>query len=211
VVILACFQPPCARRVCAGLARADVSPCALCTLGRATAQLVGAAARHRKPHGICGGGKVAIPAILTRLPDPGRAVRLQDSKVLTFGRALHPAWSKCRQRGGLLRGIGGSLLRSQSRAFYLAAWGRHVVWSNCDRRLACSDGRWPWCALPCFYSMYNDTTGRSEEFFSESSTLISITEIRYLFGVRAWNLHPRMESTSLLCDRVGQYKIRQNM
>jgi hypothetical protein len=37
----------------------------------------------------CGGGKVAIPAILTRLPDPGRAVRLQDCKVSTFGRALH--------------------------------------------------------------------------------------------------------------------------
>ena len=37
----------------------------------------------------CGGGKVAIPAILTRLPDPGHAVRLQDCKVSTFGRALH--------------------------------------------------------------------------------------------------------------------------
>ena len=37
----------------------------------------------------CGGSKVAIPAILSRLPDPVLAVRLQDCKVSTFGRALH--------------------------------------------------------------------------------------------------------------------------
>ena len=36
----------------------------------------------------CGGGKVAIPAILTHLPDPGLAVRLQDCKVSTLGCAL---------------------------------------------------------------------------------------------------------------------------
>ena len=35
------------------------------------------------------GGEVAISAFLTRLPDPGHAVRLQDCKVSTFGRALH--------------------------------------------------------------------------------------------------------------------------
>ena len=35
------------------------------------------------------GGKVAISAILTCLPDPGHAVRLHDCKVSTFGRALH--------------------------------------------------------------------------------------------------------------------------
>ena len=61
----------------------------------------------------CGGGKVEIPAILTRLPDPGHAVRLQDCKVSTFGRALH-TWTECRQlsrqRGGQLHGIDGSLL-----------------------------------------------------------------------------------------------------
>ena len=34
------------------------------------------------------GGEVAISTILTRLPDPGHAVRLQDCKVSTFGRAL---------------------------------------------------------------------------------------------------------------------------
>ena len=37
----------------------------------------------------CGGSKVAIPAILSRLPDPVIAVRLQDCKISTFGRALH--------------------------------------------------------------------------------------------------------------------------
>ena len=36
----------------------------------------------------CGGSKVAIPAILSRLPDPVLAVRLQDCKISTFGRAL---------------------------------------------------------------------------------------------------------------------------
>ena len=35
------------------------------------------------------GGEVAISAFLTRLPAPGQAVRLQDCKVSTFGRALH--------------------------------------------------------------------------------------------------------------------------
>jgi hypothetical protein len=48
--------------------------------------------RRRGTKAACGrGGKrtVAIPAILTRLPDPGHAVRLQDCKVSTLGRALH--------------------------------------------------------------------------------------------------------------------------
>ena len=35
------------------------------------------------------GGEVAISAFLTRLPDPGHAVSLQDCKISTFGRALH--------------------------------------------------------------------------------------------------------------------------
>ena len=90
------------------------------TLQRATAAWRGGGEAQEA---ACGGGKVAIPAILTRLPDPGHAVRLQDCKVSTLGRALHRLWTKCRQRGGQLRGIGDSLLRSQSRAFHLAAWG----------------------------------------------------------------------------------------
>ena len=35
------------------------------------------------------GDEVAISAFLTRLPDPGHAVRLQGCKVSTFRRALH--------------------------------------------------------------------------------------------------------------------------
>ena len=35
------------------------------------------------------GGEVAISAFLTRLPDPGHAVSLQDFKISTFDRALH--------------------------------------------------------------------------------------------------------------------------
>ena len=64
----------------------------------------------------CGGSKVAIPAILSRLPDPVLAVRLQDCcKVSPFGRALHTTWTKRRQRAGQLRGMGSSFLRSQSK------------------------------------------------------------------------------------------------
>jgi len=48
----------------------------------------------------CGGSKVAMHAILSRLPDPVLAVRLQDCKVSTFGRALHHTWTKRRQRAG---------------------------------------------------------------------------------------------------------------
>ena len=59
---------------------------ALRALERATAAWRGGGEAQEA---ACGGGKVAIPAILTRLPDPGHAVRLQDCKVSTFGRALH--------------------------------------------------------------------------------------------------------------------------
>ena len=59
---------------------------ALRALERATAAWRGGGEAQEA---ACGGGKVAIPAILTRLPDPGHAVRLQGCKVSTFGRALH--------------------------------------------------------------------------------------------------------------------------
>ena len=62
------------------------------------------------------GDEVAISAFLTRLPDPGHAVRLQGCKVSTFSAVPYTAWTKCRQRGGQLQGIGGNLLRSPSRA-----------------------------------------------------------------------------------------------
>ena len=76
------------------------------------------------------GGEVAISAFLTRLPDPGHAVHLQDCKVSTFGRALHTAWTKCRQRGGQLQGIGGSLLRSPSRAVSPRCTGAHAWYAG---------------------------------------------------------------------------------
>ena len=71
--------------MCAGLARADVSPWPThleATNGSLAGRRGGTGSRVQ-------GGKVAIFAILTRLPDPGHAVRLQDCKVSTFGRALH--------------------------------------------------------------------------------------------------------------------------
>ena len=69
------------------------------------------------------GDEVAISAFLTRLPDPGHAVRLQDCKVSSFGRVPYTAWTKYRQRGGQLQGIGGSLLRSPCRAVSLRCTG----------------------------------------------------------------------------------------
>jgi hypothetical protein len=112
------------RAACAQVWLVLTSVRALRTLGRATAACRGGSEAQKA---ACGGGKVAIPAILTRLPDPGRAVRLQDCKVSTRSAVPYTAWTKCRQRGGQLRGIGGSLLRSQSRAFHLAAWGARFM------------------------------------------------------------------------------------
>ena len=62
------------------------------------------------------GGKVAISAILTCLPEnPGTpcAYRIARSRRSAVP---YTAWTKCRQRGGQLQGIGGSLLRSPCRA-----------------------------------------------------------------------------------------------
>ena len=59
---------------------------ALRTLGRATAAWRGGVAAQEA---ACEGGEVAISAFLTRLPDPGHAVSLQDCKISTFDRALH--------------------------------------------------------------------------------------------------------------------------
>jgi hypothetical protein len=74
------------RAACAQVWLVSTSVRALRTLGRAMAACWGGGEAQEA---ACGGGKVAIPAILTRLPDPGHAVRLQDCKVSTFGRALH--------------------------------------------------------------------------------------------------------------------------
>ena len=74
------------RAACAQVWLVLTSVRALRTLGRATAACRGGGEAQEA---ACGGGKVAIPAILTRLPDPGHAVRLQDCKIATFGRALH--------------------------------------------------------------------------------------------------------------------------
>ena len=74
------------RAVCAQVWLVPTSVRALHTLERATAAYWGG---DEAQEAACGGGKVVIPAILTRLPGPGHAVRLQDCKVSTFGRALH--------------------------------------------------------------------------------------------------------------------------
>ena len=74
------------RAACAQVWFVPTSVRALRTLERATAAWRGGGEAQKA---ACGGGKVAIYAILTRLPDPGLAVRLQDCKVSTFGRALH--------------------------------------------------------------------------------------------------------------------------
>ena len=68
------------------------------------------AARHRA---ACGGSKVAIPAILSRLPDPVLAVRLQDGRSRRSA-VPYTTWTKSRQRAGQPRDMGGSFPRSQS-------------------------------------------------------------------------------------------------
>ena len=74
------------RAMCAQVWLVPTSVRALHTLERGTAAYWGGGEAQEA---ACGGGKVAIPAILTRLPGPWHAVRLQDSKVSTFGRALY--------------------------------------------------------------------------------------------------------------------------
>ena len=61
----------------------------------------------------CGGSKVAIPAILSRLPDPVLAVRLQDGRSRRSA-VPYTTWTKRRQRAGQPRDMGGSFPRSQS-------------------------------------------------------------------------------------------------
>ena len=74
------------RAACAQVWFVPTSVRALRTLERATAAWRGGGEAQKA---ACGGGKDAIYAILTRLSDPGHAVRLQDCTVLTLGRALH--------------------------------------------------------------------------------------------------------------------------
>ena len=74
------------RAMCAQVWLVPTSVRALHTLERGTAAYWGGGEAQEA---ACGGGKVAIPAILTRLPGPGHAVRLQDCEVSTLGRALH--------------------------------------------------------------------------------------------------------------------------
>ena len=71
------------RAACAQVWLVPTSSRAQRTLRRATAAWRGGGATQEA---ACEGVKVAIPAILTRLPDPGH---LQDCKVSTFCRALH--------------------------------------------------------------------------------------------------------------------------
>ena len=77
-------------------------------------------------------GEVAISAFLTRFPDLGHAVRLQDCKVSTFGRALHhlnqvqAAWRAAARHWWQFTKV------AKSRGF-TSLPGGHVVWSTCDK------------------------------------------------------------------------------
>ena len=96
--------------MCAGLARADVFPHPTHPEASGSSLAGGGEAQGA----ACSGSKVAIPAILSRFPDPVLAVRLQDCKVSTFGRALHHLDQAQAARAGQPRGMIGSFLRSQS-------------------------------------------------------------------------------------------------
>ena len=110
-VILACSQPR-ARRVCAGLARADVCPCPThpevssgSLAGRRRG--IGSRVRGRQSRDSCDSDAFARPRARRALD---RIARSRRSAV------PYTARTRCRQRGGQLHGIGGSLMRSQSRA-----------------------------------------------------------------------------------------------
>ena len=80
-------------------------------------------------------------AVLSRLPDPVLAVRLQNCKVSTFGRALHhlagPSAGSVQQRAGQPRArMSGSFLRSQSCDIAAAATGLIAIRNTRDGLLA---------------------------------------------------------------------------
>jgi hypothetical protein len=114
------------RAACAQVWLVPTSVRARRTLGRATAAWRGGGAAQEA---ACGGGKDAIHAILARLPGPGHAVRLQDCKVSTFGRALHrlyqvqAAWRAAARRWWQFADV------AKSRGF-TSLQGGHVVRST---------------------------------------------------------------------------------
>ena len=98
------------RAACAQVGLVPTSVRALRTLGRATAAWRSGGATQEAASGAA---KVAIPAILTHLPDPGLAVRLQDGRSRRSA-VPYTTWTKRRQRAGQPRDMGGSFPRSQS-------------------------------------------------------------------------------------------------
>ena len=90
----------------------------------------------------CGGSKVAIPAILSRLPDPVLAVRLQDCKVSTFGRALHhldQAQAACRAAARHERQFSAvAKLRYSAHGCVLPKIGHYIFKSNSKEKCSTS-------------------------------------------------------------------------
>ena len=166
------FQPsPHARRVCAGLARA------LRTLvGRATAACRGGGEATQdtgsrvQPSGSNPKSRASCDpdAFARRQPDPGRAVRLQDCKVSTFGRACPtPPGPSAGSMAGSRSGICGrpvccgrkvALFRNVSvmsapRSASVGS-GEHV-YSMVKCEFSVLSHEWPrrtWCALTYFWS-----------------------------------------------------------
>ena len=126
------------RAMCAQVWLVPTSVRVLHTLERGTAAYWGGGEAQEA---ACGGSKVATPAILSRLPDPVLAVRLQDCKISTFGRALHhlagPSAGSVQQRAGQPRArMSGSFLRSQSCDIAAAATGLIAIRNTRDGLLA---------------------------------------------------------------------------
>ena len=146
------------RAACAQVWLVPTSVRALRTLERATAAWRGGGEAQEA---ACGGGKVAIPAILTRLPDPGHAVRLQDCNVSTFGRALHrpdqvqAAWRAVARHWWQFAAV------AKSR-FFTSLHGGHVVWSNCDFRVLSGPGELYYVPIVC-----TNTSRRPAELFPD--------------------------------------------
>ena len=118
------------RAMCAQVWLVPTSVRALHTLERGTAAYWGGGEAQEA---ACGGGKVVIPAILTRLPGPGHAVRSQDCEVSTFGRALHHLESQRLLPSSPARGIAPSSPSARFPSAFAIARCVVVRWLRCTK------------------------------------------------------------------------------
>ena len=151
------------RAMCAQVWLVPTSTRALRPLERAVAARW-VAARHRRPRAAAAKSRFLRFCRVCQTPCSPCAYRIARSRRSAVP---YTAWSKCRQRGGQLHGIGDSLLRSQSRAVSPRCMGGTKK-SSCDFSVLCGPGVLYHVPITC-----TNTTGWSEQLFpdwAETST-----------------------------------------